>query len=326
MSAGRKPVLLILRALGLGDFLTAVPAFRALADAFPGHRRLLAAPPALKSLLPLLGGALDGLVPTEPLRPIPLGTRVDVGVNLHGKGPVSHRALLACHPRRLVAFEHPAVARSRGMPRYEQREHEVRRWCRLLAEVGIPSDPTRLRIAAPEIPAPPDAHGATVIHAGAASHARRWPAARWAEVARRERHGGRIVLLTGSEGERPLVSSVARMAGLDDGAVCAGRTDLMSLAALVAVAGRVVCGDTGVAHLATALRAPSVVLFGPTSPATWGPPPERAEHIALWAGNAGDPHGRETDRGLLTIHADDVSAALHRLPGRALPTEEERCA
>jgi hypothetical protein len=34
---------------------------------------------------------------------------------------------------------------------------------------------------------------------------------------------------------------------------------------------RVVCGDTGVAHVASALGTPSVVLFGPTDPAGSGP-------------------------------------------------------
>ncbi|MEA2130662.1 MAG: hypothetical protein QOJ85_3553, partial [Solirubrobacteraceae bacterium] len=38
------PRLLVLRALGLGDLLTAVPALRSLAAAFADHQRLLAMP------------------------------------------------------------------------------------------------------------------------------------------------------------------------------------------------------------------------------------------------------------------------------------------
>jgi ADP-heptose:LPS heptosyltransferase len=88
---------------------------------------------------------------------------------------------------------------------------------------------------------------------------------------------------------------------------------VLELAAIVAAAGRVVCGDTGIAHLATALGRPSVVLFGPVSPDLWGPPPDRPQHIALWAGRTGDPHGRSVDRGLLDISVDDVAGALERL-------------
>lgn len=97
---------------------------------------------------------------------------------------------------------------------------------------------------------------------------------------------------------------------------------VQELAALVAAAGRVVCADTGVAHLATALRRPSVVLFGPVAPALWGPPPDRPRHVALWAGRSGDPHAMRVDAGLLEIGVADVLAALRRLPvedGAAVP-------
>jgi ADP-heptose:LPS heptosyltransferase len=92
--------------------------------------------------------------------------------------------------------------------------------------------------------------------------------------------------------------------------VVAGRTDLTALAAIVAHAGRVVCGDTGVAHLATAFGIPSVVLFGPTSPATWGPPAERAHHRVLWHGTTGDPHADRPDPGLLAIEPAQVIQEL----------------
>ena len=64
-----RPVLIVLRALGLGDLLTAVPALRALADAFPSHRRLLATPAALAPLARLTGTVHD-VVPAEPLAPL----------------------------------------------------------------------------------------------------------------------------------------------------------------------------------------------------------------------------------------------------------------
>jgi ADP-heptose:LPS heptosyltransferase len=78
----------------------------------------------------------------------------------------------------------------------------------------------------------------------------------------------------------------------------------------VAHAGRVLCGDTGVAHLATAYGTPSVVLFGPTPPSEWGPPPGRTRHRVLWSGGRGDPHAATPDAGLLAITVDDVLGAL----------------
>ncbi len=295
------PLLAPYRALGLGDLLTGVPALRALRAAFPGHRLVLAAPGALAPLAEL-SGAVDELLDTAPLA-VPALHGADVAVNLHGRGPESHRAILASRPRRMIAFAADEVP-WRG-PEWRAGEHEPARWCRLLKESGIPADPARL-----ELP-PPDgspARGATVIHPGAASPARRWPADRWAAVARAEREAGRRVVVTGSAGERALAERVARGAALDERDVLAGRTDLLELAALVASAGRVLCGDTGVGHLATAFGVPSVLLFGPTPPSEWGPPPERERHVVLHRGGRGDPHADTPDPGLLSIAVGDVLA------------------
>jgi ADP-heptose:LPS heptosyltransferase len=315
--------LLVLRALGLGDLLTGLPALRALARAFPDRRLVLAAPAALAPLVALvLAGCelidvpawvgADGRPDAAAAERLPRGA---VAVNLHGRGPHSHRLLLAADPVRLVAFAHPDVPASAGGPAWHEREHEVARWCRMLREQGIPADPTALDLAPPDgIERGPE--GPTLIHPGAASAARRWPPARWAAVALGERVRGRRVLLSGSAAEAPLALRIAAEAGLSPQDVSAGRTDrdLAALVALVAGAGRVVCGDTGVAHLATALRVPSVVLFGPTDPAGWGPPPERPWHRALWCGRRGDPHAASPDPGLLQLGVADVLDALSELP------------
>jgi ADP-heptose:LPS heptosyltransferase len=298
----------------MGDLLTAVPALRALADAFPDHQRVLAAPRVLEPLA-LASGAVEAVVDTAPLRPlVPELRGADVAVDLHGRGPASHRVLLASRPRRLVAFANPAVPGTAGYPAWRDDEHEVARWCRLLAQSGIPADPDRLDLPPPAAEPPPEAVGATVVHPGAAFAARRWPPERWAAVARHLVAEGRPVVVTGGPDEVDLAAAVAAGAGLGHGAVLAGHGDLARLASVVAAAARVVCADTGVAHLATALGTPSVVLFGPEPPSRWGPPPDRPWHRALWAGRRGDPRGAALDRGLALLTVDDVIAALAGLP------------
>ncbi|HKG03994.1 MAG TPA: glycosyltransferase family 9 protein [Conexibacter sp.] len=328
--------LLVLRALGLGDLLTAVPALRALARAFPERRRVLAMPQALAPLVELIGTdprrapyggdrAIDAIVPLpaavagrapapDTAAQLPRGA---LAVNLHGRGPESHRLLLAAAPAYLIAFRHRDVLQTVGSPPWEPGEHEVARWCRLLCAHGIAADPAALDLMLSG--STRDRSGPTLIHPGAASAARRWPPARWAAVARGEVARGRAVLVTGSEAEAPLAVRIAAAADLPADAVRAGRTDLRGLVALVAGAGRVACADTGVAHLATALRVPSVILFGPTSPAAWGPPPERPWHRALWCGRIGDPHASSPDRGLLELTPADVLAALADLPEPPAP-------
>lgn len=332
MAVGGQLVL-ILRALGLGDLLTAVPALRGLVRAFPEHRRILLAPCALAPLLPLIRMRDSGEPVVHELRHADLLSRSalarasiglpgakdapDVAVNLHGRGPESHRALLRARPRRMIAFAHPQVAEVSDGPHWRSGEHEVGRWCRMLGEAGVACDPSELQIERPPRGADEDLCGVTIIHPGASSGARRWPPERWAAIAAAERMVGRRVLITGSGAELSLARRVADGAGLPSKAVLAGRTTVDRLASLVSVAGRVVCTDTGVGHLATALGTPSVLLFGPVSPAEWGPPAELRHHVVLWAGSRGDPHRECPDPGLLQIKVADVLDALERLPTRA---------
>ncbi|HEY4441802.1 MAG TPA: glycosyltransferase family 9 protein [Candidatus Elarobacter sp.] len=304
----------ILRALKLGDFLTAVPAYRAIRRAFPNDRIVLAAPRALAPLAALLGGAIDDVADTRELAPLPPdASDADVGINLHGRGPQSHRLLLQARAGSLIAFRHPDVAESAGGPEHDPDEHEVERWCRLLRAHGIAADPQELDLPAPRIVIPRRLRGATLLHPGASSVARRWPVERWIEVARAEHRLGRRAIITGDASELPAARAIADAASVPPTHVYAGRTNVCELAALVAASSRVVCGDTGIAHLATAYRRPSVVLFGPVAPSRWGPPP-RPYHRVLWSGTTGDPHADRVDPGLLAIPAARVIAELDALP------------
>jgi ADP-heptose:LPS heptosyltransferase len=303
--------ILVLRALGLGDLLTAVPALRALRRAFPGERIVLATPGGLTELVELIG-AVDEVLPTAGLGalrwPYPAPPRL--AVNLHGRGPQSIRDVLAQRPTEVVSHAHPDFPDLAGPP-WRDGVHEVDRWCRLLAYHGVDADRADLRLPPPDAPNP--APGAVVVHPGAAFPARRWPADRYARVAGRLAAEGHRVVVTGSGAERGLAAEVAAGAGLDRDAVLAGRTGLAGLAALVAGARLVICGDTGVGHLATAFGTPSVLLFGPTPPRLWGPPRDAPQHVVLWVGDVGDPHGDRPFRGLLLLHADRVLAAARRL-------------
>ena len=81
---------------------------------------------------------------------------------------------------------------------------------------------------------------------------------------------------------------------------------LPRLMSFVASARLVVCGDTGVAHLASNYRTPSVVLFGPVSPALWGPPPDPWHLVIFHGDGTGDPHGAAPDAALLRITVPEV--------------------
>lgn len=307
-----RPRCLVLRALGLGDLLTGVPALRALRRGLPGWELVLAAPEPLRALVELADVA-DTFLPTPELAPVDWpGPPPDLAVDLHGNGPASKALLQAHSPRRLLAFAGPGADGTQvAGPAWRRDEHELRRWCRLVAEgLRVPADPDDLLLERPAGAVPPG-RGPAVVHPGAASGSRRWPPARFAEVARRLAAEGPVVV-TGSAAEQSLAEEVRRDVGLPVHAVRAGRTDLPGLARLVAGARIVVSGDTGVAHLASAYRTPSVVLFGPIPPAWWGPPPT-GPHVPLWKGSegeTGDPHGTEIDPRLAAITVDEVLIAV----------------
>jgi ADP-heptose:LPS heptosyltransferase len=311
----RRPQAVVLRALGLGDLMTAIPALRALRRALPHHEITLLTPARFESVV-MHAGLADRVLAVEALGPPPptlASPNVDLAVNLHGRGPESHHMLRALRPRRMIAFDHAQVPSTPRIP-WRADEHEVQRWCRLMTASGIPADPDDLAVVTPKSAVAAAGAGATVVHPGAAAAARRWPPARWADVARAEHAVGRRVLITGGPGEEPLAHGVARLAGLPPSHVLAGSIDTLDLLAVVGAAARVVCGDTGIAHVATAVGTPSVILFGPTDPRWWGPPSCTRHHV-LWSGRTGDPHDTRPAPGLLDIAVDDVVEALSTLPG-----------
>jgi nucleoid DNA-binding protein len=282
---------LVLRALGLGDLLTAVPALRAVRRARPAARLVLAAPAGLRELA-LLTGAVDELVPVGPLEPLPPSVAgADLAVNLHGRGPQSTALLAATAPRRLLSYGLP------GGPQWRADEHEVQRWCRLLEDSGLPADPSDLALAAPDVPAL--VQGGTLVH----PVRRSGPATGRSSGGRRWRAGSRQPGTTsGSPAARGSASSPSRSprrrARAGPGA---GRPDRPARADRAGRRGPLLVSvDTGVAHLATALGTPSVVLFGPTSAGAVGPAGPRPA-----PGAVGRPHGgqlrRPPDPGLLEL-------------------------
>jgi ADP-heptose:LPS heptosyltransferase len=319
---------LALRALGLGDALTGIPALRGIRRAWRDRRLVLATPAPLGRWLQELG-VIDDVLVTDGLAPLEwppagwTGRGGHIAVNLHGSGPQSHRLLESTGPVELVAFSSPAAGHLDG-PQWRHDEHEVDRWCRLMMTFGGRCDSTDLRLQAPAEVVPGDV---VLLHPGAASGSRRWPADRWARLAAQLAADGCPVVLTGGPTEIALCNGIAAQAIRTAGRsvrrgqpgpsirVEAGTLDLPGLTRLVASAQLMVCGDTGVAHLATALGTPSVLLFGPTPARWWGPRIDLHKHQVLWHGDAsylGDAHGDTIDPALDAITDEEVIEAARR--------------
>jgi ADP-heptose:LPS heptosyltransferase len=112
-------------------------------------------------------------------------------------------------------------------------------------------------------------------NAGSLSLERRWPPPSFAELATRlSRHDGLAVVLIGSSGEAAYTEQVRALSAAAPGAPIvqlAGRLSVGELAALLARALGVVSNDSGPMHLAAALGAPTIGLFGPETPVMYAP-------------------------------------------------------
>lgn len=104
----------------------------------------------------------------------------------------------------------------------------------------------------------------------------RWETKRWqaekiaALIDRIDAEGLPRCVLLGSSDDREFADRV--IAGCRTGVVdLVGRTTPRQLAALIDLADRVVCHDSGPMHIAAALGKPMVAIFGPTNPARTGP-------------------------------------------------------
>jgi ADP-heptose:LPS heptosyltransferase len=107
---------------------------------------------------------------------------------------------------------------------------------------------------------------------------RRWPADRYVELIESllARYPMAVVL-TGAPAERPYVSELADRVRGDRARLInlAGKLSLGGLFALLEKSRCVVTNDTGPLHMAWALGAPTVVLFGPGDPGHYGPSGDR---------------------------------------------------
>ncbi len=109
-----------------------------------------------------------------------------------------------------------------------------------------------------ERPAPPYC----VLHVGASSPLKAWPAANWRALAESLAQRGLNVAWSGGPGEERLVAEIDPQGRYPS---YAAKLDLAQMWHLLAGASLLACPDTGVAHLGRLTGTPTVTLFGPGS-------------------------------------------------------------
>jgi heptosyltransferase-3 len=139
--------------------------------------------------------------------------------------------------------------------RFDERD-EARAW-EALERAGVPPEST-FAVLNP--------------NAGELSLERRWPASMFIELGQRlaAQQDWSIVLI-GSKSEHEYTEAIRARIGTTRVANLAGRLSTPELAAVFAQAAVVVSNDSGPMHIAAAMGAPTLGLFGPETPVMYGP-------------------------------------------------------
>lgn len=302
----------VFRALQLGDMLCSVPALRALREACPRAHIALVGLPWARSFVARYPALIDEVIEfpgapgfpeqAEDGRGLPAfvqamrARRFDLAVQLHGSGGVANALVHTFGARATAGFTQPGETPPPGcFVAWPDEAPEPHRYLALLRAMGARGpaahdatlafpldDADREACAAISARHGLDPARLVLVHPGAQLPSRRWPASRFAEVADALAFEGWQIAVTGTVAERELTASVLG-AMTQPAQHLAGETSLGALAALVASARLVVCNDTGLSHVAAAMRTPSVVVASGSDTRRWAPlDRERHRVIADW--------------------------------------------
>ena len=292
----------VFRALKLGDMVCATPALRALRGRYPDAHITLIGLPWARDFAQRLSPWIDAFEPFPghpdlPEQPChthaPFAAwaqgmreqRFDLAVQMHGSGRTSNRLVEALGARLTVGFlpEHDAL-NSPGDGRlywpYPDGLHEIHRCLSLVKQLG--GDDRDDEVFFPldeyddaELNRHPDLAALVpgqffCLHPGAREASKRWAPEHFAAVGDALACNGWRAVITGDASEHELAAEV--QARMRTPAINAARSlSVGALAALLSRSRLLVSNDTGVAHIAAALRLPSVVVFFATDPARWAP-------------------------------------------------------
>lgn len=337
MPAPRSIVIVKLSAIG--DVLHGVPVAVALRRAFPAARigwavegraaDVLAGHRAVDHLFRLPRGWLKSPAAVLTLRQQLRAFAPDVAIDLQGLLKSGVAAWLS-GARMRIGFARPVARECSWLastnPVKPVATHVVDRNCDLLVPLGIRE--SRPSFDMPVWPVSRDrvmpwltglrlTGAPVVINPGAGWASKRWPAERFAALARclHRRHGIRPLVVWGGAAERATAEQIAAQACGE--AIVAPETTLQDLGEVFRLARLVISADTGPLHLAAAVGTPCVGLFGPVPAARNGP--YGSQHVCVEPPDALRPtwDDRKTDTvAMAGIDVERVAAAVEQLLAR----------
>ena len=110
-----------------------------------------------------------------------------------------------------------------------------------------------------------------ILVPGTRGEKKKWPLQYWGKLAKKLAEKKIFTVIVGSSGEKYMAEEIKKMSPSSFTADFTGKTNLLELIALEKAASLHISGDTGPLHIANAVQAPIIALFGPTLPDRSGP-------------------------------------------------------
>ncbi len=296
----------VFRALQLGDLLCSVPAFRALRHAYPAAEITLLGLPWAASFVQRFSMYLDNFIhfpgyeglPEQPFAPkhweeferLMKQKRFDLVLQMQGKGTIVNDMLKSLNLSTLVGF---CCDESPMDPdlfiQYPEGISEVERHLKLMEHLEIPlfGKDLEFPVYAADVvewesrilPLLPENY--VCVHAGSRGEWRQWPTPYFALVADYCAAQGYTVVITGTKEEAPITRQVTgymKSNSID----LTGKTSLGTLGILIKHASLLISNCTGVSHIASATRTPSVVISMDGEPERWAPLDKTLHRVIDW--------------------------------------------
>jgi predicted lipopolysaccharide heptosyltransferase III len=300
--------ILLLQLKRIGDLILTTPAVAALRESFPEAQLTLVVSNECADLLPAISNVDHILTARRNLRDLALffsvaRRRFDYCVDFTRNDRSAFLALLSRARRRMVSYRVREQSKTRARAYTDfvgvrmRDMHTIDYNLALLEPLGARDASTAPYLNLPQVVyEKADAVRRNwnvtkpyiVLHPGSARQEKLWEPGRWAEVIECFGRNNDIdlVLTSGpSLDERTHIAAIkteTQQQIID----LSGKTDLLTLAALISQARLLVTVDSAPMHLAAATRTPQAILFGPTNPFHWRP---RGSPAVILQGNSAAP-------------------------------------
>jgi len=309
LSSDKVQKIAVFRALQLGDMLCAVPAIKALRNAYPAAEIVLLGLPWASTFVQRFSMYFDRFIHfpgypglpeqqfdaakfnafTEQMR----DEEFDLLIQMQGNGTIVNPLMLTLGAKHVAGFfNEQSVVHSSLFMEYPDYGPEADRHLLLMQHLGIASCGNHLEF--PLLPAdykeldelmlPVQKKKYVCVHPGSRGSWRQWPPKYFAALADYCVEQGFTVIVTGTNDEIEITKEVIKC--MQHPAIdLTGKTKLGAVGLLIKDAYLLIANCTGVSHIAAATETPSIIISMDGEPERWGPVNKRIHTTIDWTKN-----------------------------------------